>query len=327
MLTILLFLIIVGFLVTIILLPRFIIYLKGINLVVKDMNKENTPLVPISGGIVVFFGFFLSIMLFIFIETFIYKDLSQLTGLLAATLSILTITLIGFVDDILIKDDKERSVGLKQWQKPLLVLPAAIPLMAINVGDTVMHIPLIGNVDFGIIYPLIIIPIAVIGAGNMVNMLAGFNGLEAGMGLIYTFMLGLFAYVNNIPYVPIIAFSAFGALLAFFLFNKYPARILPGDSLTYMLGAILAVIAILGDIEKKALIISIPFFIEFLLKLRGKFKPQTYGYYYKGKIKSHYNKIYSIPHLFTITGKFTEKQITYFMMLISLIFSSLIWFL
>ncbi len=327
MILLIIFLAIVSFLTTILLLPRFILYLKGIDLIVKDMNKKNTPLVPISGGIVVFFGIFIGIMLFIFIDTFIYHNTLGLIELLAATLSILTITLIGFIDDILINKNKERSIGLKQWQKPLLVLPAAIPLMVINAGVTKIYLPILHEVNLGLIYPLFLIPIAVIGAGNMVNLLAGFNGSETGMALVYSAMLGIFAYTRSETLAAIISFIVFGALLAFFIFNKYPAKILPGDSLTYLLGAYLAVIAIIGNLEKAALIISIPFFIEFFLKLRGKFKPQSYGYFYNGNVKSYYKKIYSIPHILTITGKFTEKEVSYFLILTSLFFSSLIWIL
>ena len=87
----------------------------------------------------------------------------------------------------------------------------------------------------------------------------------------------------------------------------------------------IACIAILGNIEKAAIISSIPFIAEFFLKLRAKLKANSFGYYKDGKIHSFYDKIYSIPHIFTRTGKYTEKQVTYFMILIQLFFSSLIW--
>ena len=115
------------------------------------------------------------------------------------------------------------------------------------------------------------------------------------------------------------------ALLAFFFFNKFPAKILPGDSLTYLIGGAIASIAIIGNLEKAALIASIPFFIESILKARGKFKNQSFGYYHNGKVKSFYKEVYSIPHILTRTGKFTEKQVVYFVWGIALFFSSLIW--
>ncbi len=321
----------ISFLTVILTTPWLIRYLKKIGLVVKDQNKENTPLVPLSGGLAVMAGILAGFMSFIFFRTFfpdargtLILNNGTLANLFAGILTILIITFVGFVDDLVIKSDKESSSGLKQWQKPLLTLAAAIPLMVIGAGDTTMGIPFIGEVNFGIIYPLIMIPIGVVGAANMVNMLAGLNGMEAGMGLIYMGSLGMYAYVNKSYIGALIALVTFAALLAFYYYNKYPAKILPGDSLTYLLGASIVCIAILGNIERAAIIVSIPFFIEFVLKAKSKFKAQSYGYYENGKIKTKYEKIYSLTHLF-MKGNYTEKQIVYFMMGIEIIFSGLIW--
>ena len=323
----------VSFLVVWFLTPWLIRYLKKINLVVKDMNKEDTPNVPVSGGVAVMIGIVFGLMLFIFVRTFfnhesvaLILDDSSLALLFAAIISILIISFIGFADDLIIKRSGESSSGLKQWQKPLLTLAAAVPLMAIKAGFTTMNFLFIGDVNFGVLYPLLLIPIGVVGAANMVNMLAGFNGMETGMGIVYIGMLGLYAFVNDRHVAALIALVAVASLIAFYYYNKYPAKVLPGDSLTYLLGALVAVIAIVGNLEKAALIISIPFFIEFVLKMRSKLKANSYGYFKDGKIYSKYEKIYSIPHIFTRTGRFTEKQVTYFMVLIQLIVSSLIWF-
>jgi UDP-N-acetylglucosamine--dolichyl-phosphate N-acetylglucosaminephosphotransferase len=316
--------------------PWSIRYLRRIGLNVKDQNKKGKPLVPISGGMAVLSGLFVGLMLFIFLQTFfpdgiILKDKS-LVYLLSGLISIIMITFIGFIDDLMIRDDREVSLGLRQWQKPLLTFTAAIPLMVVHAGVSTLILPFFGRVDMGLIYPLLLIPLGVIGAANMVNLLAGFNGLETGMGVVYVGMLTLYAYVNREGLFMVERTSAvilgsivFAALIAFYLFNKSPAKILPGDSLTYLLGGVLATMAIIGNLEKAALICSIPFFIEFILKLRGKLKKQSYGYYDNGKVRSLYKKIYSLPHILTITGKFTEKQITYTFILMELFFSSLIW--
>lgn len=317
----------ISFFVTLIAIPKLIRYLKRIKLEVKDMNKQDKPLIPLSGGIAVMAGIFIAVMFYIFIQTFIYKNRNSLIYILAAMITILMITFIGFIDDLLIKKNKEESSGLKQWQKPFLTLVAAIPLMVVNAGSNVIKIPFFGRVDIGIYYALILIPIGVVGAANMVNLLAGFNGLEAGMGLVYTGVLALYAYINNSPIGLFFSLITFSALIAFFIYNKYPAKIFPGDSLTYLLGATLACIAILGNMERAVLLCSVPFFIEFILKARSKFKAKSYGYYKDGKIHPQYTKIYSIPHFFMKNGKFTEKQITYFLILIELIFANLIWFI
>ncbi|MBS3155653.1 hypothetical protein J4413_00260 [Candidatus Woesearchaeota archaeon] len=315
----------IGFLIVICLTPWIIRFLKKMGLVVKDQNKENKPLIPVSGGLVVVGGLIAGLMSYVFIQTFFYKDTSNLLIIFASTISLLLVTLIGFMDDLLIGKDREATTGLKQWQKPLLTVIGAIPLMVVNAGTSTMWIPFFGEVKFGLIYPLLFVPIIFVGASNMVNMLAGFNGLETGLGLIYLGNLGLFAYVNDRMDAALIAAVAFACMLGFFYYNKFPAKIFPGDSLTYLLGGTLAVIAIIGNIEKAALIMSIPFFIEFILKARGRFKNQSYGTYSNGKVKSLYNKIYSIPHFFTITGKFTEGQVVYLTMLIELVFAGLVW--
>ena len=316
---------IVSFLIVLYLTPWLIKYLRKIGLIVKDQNKKNTPLVPISGGISVMAGLFMGIMVYSFFQTFYFNYKESTIPLFAGLTTIIMITLVGFVDDLLIKS-KEESSGLKQWQKPVLTLTAAIPLMVINEGVTKMLIPFIGSVDLGLIYPIILIPIGVIGAANMVNLLAGFNGMETGMGIIYTGMLGLYAYANGRETAALIALLIFSSLMAFYIFNKYPAKILPGDSLTYLLGGSIAVIAILGNIEKAAIIASIPFFIEFILKSRSKFKAKNYGYYKNGNVMSyHGNKIYSLTHLLTKKGIHTEKQITTFFIVLELVFCLLIW--
>jgi len=317
---------VISFLTTYFAVPWLIRYLKRIKLLVKDQNKEDKPLVPISGGLAVMAGIFLSLSLYIFIRTFFYNDSSTLLYFFAAITTILLITFVGFIDDSIIKRGKEASAGLKQWQKPFLTLIAAIPLVAIKAGTTTIGVPFFGVINFGLIYPLVLVPLGVVVAANMVNMLAGFNGLEAGMGIIYTGMLGIYAITNQNYVAAVIALAAFASLLAFLIFNWYPAKILPGDSLTYLLGAVLACIAILGNMEKAVIIVSVPFIIEFFLKARTRFKAQSFGYFEKGKIRSIYgSKIYSIPHFFTRTRKFTEKQIVIGIMIIELLFSLLIW--
>ena len=325
---------ILAFFVTFFAIKWFIRYARLIGLVVKDQNKEDKPLIPLSGGICVMGGLFIGLNSFIFFNTFLgnngfdyYLGGKALTFLFAAIASILIITFVGFVDDLIIKKNKESSAGLRQWQKPLLTLVAAIPLVVVNAGVNTMWLPFFGRTDVGLFYPLLLVPIGVVGAANMVNMLAGFNGLEAGMGLVYTGMLGLYAFTFGRNTAALIAFIAFCTLLAFFYFNKFPAKIFPGDSLTYLLGAVLVSIAILGNIERAALVASIPFIVEFFLKARGGFKKQSFGFYRDGKLQSYYKKVYSLPHIFIRTGRFTEKQVVYYLMLFEFVCCSFIWVL
>ncbi|MBR9681640.1 MAG: hypothetical protein GOV00_02445 [Candidatus Altiarchaeota archaeon] len=300
-------------------------YFFSSEIVGEDVHKQRKPILPTSGGVPVFLGFFFSVMLYSFLITYLLNATDALLEILAGVLSIAIITLIGFLDDVNVKGSIRR--GLKQWEKPLLSLPAALPLMAVKLGTSIVTLPFIGAVEFGLVYPLILIPLGVMISANMVNMLAGMNGLEAGAPLIYFTSLTAFVYFNSTSLAAkVIAFSALGAIIGFFPFNKVPAKMLTGDSFTYFMGAVLVSVAVIGNVEKATLILSVPFLIEFLLKARGKFKIPTLGKLENGKIVKQTPGIYSIPHIW-MNGKYTEYQIVKRVWAVFAVFATLSWFL
>jgi len=311
-------------------ITRFLInFFKRNRIVARDLHKKGKPLVANSGGLPVFFGMFFGLMFFIGIQVFVFDVTGQLVYLFAAILSIFSITLVGFLDDLNNREvlDKKKDIrtGLKQWQKPLMTLPAAIPLMVVEAGYTIMWIPFIGNVDFGLIYPLILVPIGVVGAANAINLLGGFNGSEAGMGMVYCTTLGLYALIHGRIVSAAIFFSCVGALIGFLRYNWVPAKILSGDSIQYLLGAVVVSGVILGDIERAGLFLMTPFFIEFILKLRGRLKVHCMGKLRRdGKLDPPYGrKIYSWTHIIMNIKPMTEKQVTLMLMLMQVVFSVL----
>jgi len=328
--------IIVSAAVTFLITPYFIRFLRDAGIVGFDLQKKNRPKLATSGGICVAFGVLAGLLAYIGLQTFIFGLDVWLVPLLAVTSSILIVMFVGFLDDLNVKlyaentkEGRDIRIGLPQWLKPLLTLPAAIPLMAINAGTKEMVVPFIGKVPFGtfgFIYPLLLIPLGVIGASNVVNMLAGFNGLEAGMGSIYFLGLGIFALLNNRNTGAMIFLITFAALVGFIWYNWYPARILPGDSLTYLLGALVASGVIIGNMEKAGIIVMLPFIIEFFLKLRVKFKASCLGKLREdGKLDSPYGKkIYSWTHLIMNLRPMTEKRVTIILILIQALFTILI---
>ena len=73
-------------------------------------------------------------------------------------------------------------------------------------------------------------------------------------------------------WLSLIALIMIASLLAFYIFNKVPAKVFPGDVLTYSIGSLIASIAILGNIEKIAIWFFIPYILDTILKTRGKYK-------------------------------------------------------
>jgi UDP-N-acetylglucosamine--dolichyl-phosphate N-acetylglucosaminephosphotransferase len=329
MLEILLISFLISLVTSLFLTKSLIPFFERNEIIALDLHKKKRPKVANSGGIPVSISLMIGLMFFVAVQTFVYRITNQMVYLFASVLTILLITIVGFFDDLnradVVEGREKIRRGLKQWQKPLLTLPAAIPLMVISAGETTMGVPLIGSINFGIIYPLILIPLGVVGAANAINLLAGFNGSEAGMGIIYCLFLGIYAFLHNELVSATIFFSAVGALIGFLKYNWFPAKILSGDSLTYCLGAVVASGSIIGNMERAGIIAMTPFIIEFLLKMRSKFKASCLGKLRNdGKLNPPYGKkIYSLTHIIMNLGKLTEKQVTIVLMLIQLFFSLL----
>ena len=286
------FAVIVSFIITLLALPYWIKRAREHNLVSQDVNKLKAKPVADIGGIIVSFGAIIGVLLFIAITVFIKKG-DSMYYLLAAVSSLLIATLIGLVDDIL-----GWKLGIRQYQKTILSVLIALPIVVINAGQSTMNLPFLGLVDFGLLYPLLLIPIGIMGASNGFNMLAGYNGLEAGMGIIILSALGFLAWIVDKYPAMIIAYCFVAALLAFFIFNRYPARVFGGNTLTYSVGAAIAIVAILGDLEKFAVILFIPYFLEFVLKMRGLLQKESFAKPLKdGSLTNRYDKWYGIEHI------------------------------
>lgn len=260
------------------------------------MNKFGHPKnVAAAGGIVVILAFVLGILVYIGFRTFVAKSYDiQTISIFAMLTTLLIISLIGIIDDLWGWTTKGMA---KKW-RVLLAFFSAIPIIVINAGFSTMNIPFFGTVNFGILYPLLIIPIGIVGAANAFNFLAGFNGLETTQGIIILSFLSYVAYVTGSPWITVIGITMISALLGFLIFNKYPSKVFPGDSLTLGLGALIAIMSILGNFEKIALFVFIPYFIETGLKLRGRLHKSSFGRPNKdGSLDLLHEKIYSLTHL------------------------------
>jgi UDP-N-acetylglucosamine--dolichyl-phosphate N-acetylglucosaminephosphotransferase len=267
---------------------------KKAGLTGKDMHKNSEKKVAEMGGITVLLGFIIGIMIYIAIRIFVFQANTYITPLLAILTATLIAGLIGIMDDIL-----GWKIGLRQWQKPLLTLLVAAPIMALNAGHRIMSLPIFGEINLGLLFPLIIIPGFILVGTNGFNMLAGYNGLEAGQGIIILTTLAFFSFMTGSAWLSVVAICMVFALLGFLVFNYYPAKIFPGDTLTYTVGALIAIIAIFANLEKIFLILFIPYIIEFFLKLRGKFKKESFAQITdNGTLIPRYKKIYGLENLF-----------------------------
>lgn len=311
---------IISFLATLIATPFWIQRAKKVGLIGKDMHRLDKPEVAEVGGIPVLFGFILGLLSYIALSTFYFKNISRSLQIMSLLSAILIIALMGLIDDIL-----GWKIGLRQYQKPILTLLGALPIIVINAGHSRMVLPFIGPIDFGLLYPLLLIPIGIVGASNGFNMIGGYNGLESGLGIIILSALGFIAWQAGVAWIAVISLAMVFALLAFYIFNKSPAKIFPGNMLTYSIGALIACIAILANTEKAALILFTPYFIEFFLKLRGLMQIESFASLNPdGSLSLPEKKLYGIEHLAILILSKIKTKVTELNVVFSLYFLEII---
>ncbi len=290
--------ILISFFVTLLIMPMWIKKAKQIDLVWEDMNKPKRERnVAGSGGIIVILGTLVGIFLYIAIRTFYFKspDDGTLILIFAIVSSLFLVTGVGLIDDLF----GWKRGGLSIRSRLILILFSAVPLMVINAGNSSIF-----GINIGLLYPLIAIPIGVVGATTTYNFLAGYNGLEARQGILILSALAFVAYMHNESWLSLIALIMVAALIAFYIFNRYPARVFAGNTMTYAIGLMFAAVAIIGGLELVAVLFFIPYIIEMVLKSRGRLKKQSFGKPNEdGSLDLAYDKVYGLEHLAIIILK------------------------
>jgi len=79
-------------------------------------------------------------------------------------------------------------------------------------------------------------------SSNLTSRLAGFNGLEAGMGTMTCFALGIPCIILGRWGAALLAFLLSTAFIAFLKYNWYHAKVFPGDTGT-LISPVYAVLA------------------------------------------------------------------------------------
>lgn len=315
-------------------IPLWIRKCKRIGLLWENMNSFKNPKnLAGSGGVVVLFSFLLGVLFYIAFRTF-YRGLDPIIiNILAILLVVLIASFVGFIDDMF----GWKIKGLSMRVRIFLVLLASVPLMVINAGDKFITLPFLGGVYVGILYPLVLIPLGVVGVTTVYNFLAGFNGLEAGQGILILSFLSYVSYITGNAWLSVVGMCMVACLIGLLIFNWYPAKVLPGDVLTYGVGALIVAMAIVGNFEKVAFVVFIPYIIEMILKIKGRIEldnghwPHAFGIPNKdNSLELKYDKIYGLTHfslwfLKKFKKKVYEKDVVLMIFSIQVLFILLAW--
>jgi UDP-N-acetylglucosamine--dolichyl-phosphate N-acetylglucosaminephosphotransferase len=312
---------VLAFVVTLVAVPRWAVLARRAGQVGVDVHKVDRPTIPEMGGVPVLLGFMLGLFFYIAVRTFVFFDAPGINSeLLAVLCTVLLAALIGLIDDLL-----GWKMGLGRWHRLALALVASFPLVAVNAGSGTLALPLGGELELGLLYPLVAVPAVVVISSNGFNIVAGFNGLEAGMGVIMLTALGIAAAD---AWVTVLSGIMVAALLAFLWYNRVPARVLPGNVLTYAVGGLLGAVAILGNAEHTLAVLFVPYLAEFLLKTRGGLRVESFAEPGPaGELNNLHGRWYGLTHvavaLLRRFGRATEGRVVATLWILELVFAVL----
>jgi UDP-N-acetylglucosamine--dolichyl-phosphate N-acetylglucosaminephosphotransferase len=283
-----------SFVATLLFVPWLIRNLRGTSAMGRDINKPGTPKVPEMGGLAVILGSYVGVTLLV---VFSPAETSRLYYFAALGAS-LGAGVVGVMDDAF--NLRKRTKAIAPF---LLALPLGVASLAS--GNTVL---------FGIGIGYLIVPAVAVGvtsAANAANMLEGLNGLGSGLMMIMTATLIVLAHILGSTGGSFLLFPLLGSLVAFLWYNRFPARVFPGDSMTLFGGATIAAAAIVSapSLKTFAAILFVPMIVEFLLKARGKFQAENYGKADERGFLHHEGDLQSLTHVVMHGRKLREWQV------------------
>ena len=198
---------------------------------------HNHP-IPRMGGLAIFLGFVLSMLLFVDMST-------QIVGLLLGTV---IIAVMGALDDI---------VNLNAWVKLAgQIVAAGVAIRCGIVVDAISNFTPSGGTTF-LYTNWLAIPITlfwIVACTNAVNLIDGLDGLAVGVSTISSLTMLLVSLFVAEPSVSLILAALTGACVGFMPYNLNPAKIFMGDVGSQMLGFVLSTASIIGLFKFHAII-------------------------------------------------------------------------
>ncbi len=234
---VILFTIIMAFIITVLLSPLFIPFLKRLKF--GQSIREEGPKshqkktgTPTMGGIMILF----SIMITTLVMTGKFSEPTVKTYLLI--LVTFGFGLLGFLDDF-IKVVLKRNLGLTSKQKLLGQIIISVVFYLIykqNGFPTDIKLPFGDySIDLGWLFVFFII-FWLVGFSNAVNLTDGLDGLLSGTAAIAFGAYAVLAWNQSEMEIAIFSVAVVGAVLGFLVFNAHPAKVFMGDTGSLALG-------------------------------------------------------------------------------------------
>lgn len=207
----------------------------------KDNRRVHKKPIPRLGGLAIYLGTIISMI--IFLNPFDIANKELIYIIIGATI----IVAMGIIDDI-----KPLSAKLKL----LIQILAAYVLVRGGIRVEFLSNPF-DSIDGLFFLNKLSTPVTIfwiIGITNTVNLIDGLDGLAAGVGSIAAMTMLFVAVINGYTEVAIMSAILAGSAFGFLPHNFNPAKIFMGDTGSLFLGYMLSVIAINGLMKSVAAI-------------------------------------------------------------------------
>ena len=214
----------------------------------KDNRRMHKVPIPRLGGLAIFIGFMVSILLFVDI-----RSDPQMQGIL---LGAVIIVVLGVVDDIM---------ALPAMLKFVVQIAAALIPVMHGVRIQAISNPNLFSDSLYWVLGGLSVPITVlwiVGITNSVNLIDGLDGLANGVSAISATTMLVIAILVSEGQVSLVMAALVGACVGFMPYNMNPAKMFMGDTGATFLGFILATMSIQGLFKFYAVIsFAVPFLI------------------------------------------------------------------
>lgn len=212
----------------------------------KDARRMHKKPIPRLGGLAIFFGFMVSILLFV-------KITPEMKSIL---LGAVVIVVLGVVDDIM---------ALPALLKFVIQIVAALIPALHGVTIQAFSNPNIFSRNPYWVLGWLSVPLTVlwiVAITNAVNLIDGLDGLADGVSAISATTVLVIALLASEIQVAIVMAALVGACVGFMPYNLNPAKMFMGDTGATFLGYILATMSIQGLFKFYAVIsFAVPFLI------------------------------------------------------------------
>lgn len=252
----------------------------------SHIKKEKTPTM---GGLCFIFSTAVCASLFLLAAYQTIEWRSLLTAFIVLAIAVLC-GLVGFVDDfgkITSKSNRGISgfVRLGIEFALGLVLGLSLYFLSLPIGNLVIGVgvdPIVLGQWETLVVAIFLSPFLVAATSNSLNLHDGMDGLAAGTSVQVFATLCLMLYSIGQPALACIAAAICGALLAFLLFNRYPAKIFMGDTGSLFIGALLAALVVASGLTLWLIPLALIYIVETLsvmmqvayFKLTKPYKPE-----------------------------------------------------